>query len=156
MSLSPLRRLTSTSKRCTGTNNSKSLHPFDRHAQRVIVAQIVELGGVFPLDRRDTQHLSLAVAFRLFARAAGKRGELLLSHEMQIVVVLMDAGAIAVETASHRAQKRLHFESHTMFEQRPHPRFKSGRIPRRSRRAADVRVGYLPFRVRRQQRTQPR
>jgi hypothetical protein len=41
---------------------------------------------------------------------------------MQIVVVFMNPVAVTVETASHRAQKRLHFESHAMLQQRPHPR----------------------------------
>src|ERR1035437_7529778 len=69
-------------------------------------------------NRRDTQHLSFAVIFRLFARTAGKRCKLLLRQEMQIAVVLMDPVAVAVEAASHGAQKRLHFVSHAMFDQR--------------------------------------
>jgi len=81
----------------------KSLHPFDAHAQRVIVAQVAELGRVLPLDRRDAEHLPLAVIFRLFARTAGKRCELLLRQEMQIAVVLMDPIAVAVEATSHGA-----------------------------------------------------
>ena len=68
----------------------------------------------------------------------------------------MDPVAVAVETASHCAQKRLHFQPHAMLEQRPHPRIKNGRVPRRSRRLADVRIRCLPFLVSRQQRTQPR
>src|SRR5664279_1208183 len=67
----------------------QSLRPFDRHAKRIIAAQIVELVGIFPLDRSDPQHFAFAVAVRLFTRGAGKAGEPLLSHEMQIVVVLL-------------------------------------------------------------------
>src|SRR5258708_37250510 len=75
---------------------------------------------------------------------------------MQIVVVLVDPDAVAVEPASHRAQKWFQFESYAMLKQRPHPRIKNGRVPRRSRCLADVRIGYLPFLLTRQQRTQPR
>lgn len=81
----------------------KSLHPVDADVQRVIVAQIAELGSVFPLDRCDAKHLSLAIVFHLFARTAGKRGEFLLRHEMQIAVVLMNPVAVTVEAASHGA-----------------------------------------------------
>src|ERR1035437_340551 len=107
-------------------------------------------------NRRDTQHLSFAVIFRLFARTAGKRCKLLLRQEMQIAVVLMDPVAVAVEAASHGAQKRLHFVSPAMFDQRLYPPVKKGRAPRGSTPPPDLRIGDLPFRVCRQERTQTR
>jgi hypothetical protein len=38
------------------------LRPFDSHTQCVIVAQIVELSGIFPFDLRDPQAFAAAAS----------------------------------------------------------------------------------------------
>ena len=49
------------------------LDPIDGDAQRVVVAQVVELGAVFALDGRDPQRLAPAVGLRLFSVRSGER-----------------------------------------------------------------------------------
>ena len=64
---SPLRRLDQHLVAMHRGEERQSLHPVDRHPQSVVVAQIVELGGVFALDGGDPHGLALAVGLRLFA-----------------------------------------------------------------------------------------
>ena len=45
----------------------QALHPIDVNPQSVIVAQIVELGGIFALDRGDPHGFAFPVGVSLFA-----------------------------------------------------------------------------------------
>ena len=53
-----------------GGEQCQSLHPIDCHPQSVIVAQIIELDGIFALDGGDPHGLALESALTAFAAPA--------------------------------------------------------------------------------------
>jgi hypothetical protein len=94
------------------------LNPLDRHAQSVVVTQIVELGMVFAFDCGDPQRLAPAVGIGSFARSPGERREPLQRRPPQIIVMGVHPEPIAVEPASHGAQEGLQFMPYPMIETR--------------------------------------
>ena len=102
------------------------LDPLRRHAQRVIVAQVVELGAVFALDGRHPQRLAPSIGLGLFSVAARKGGETLQRPAPQVVVIGMYPRPVAIEPPVHGAQER--------FQLAPQPIIQQGLEPRREER----------------------
>ena len=94
------------------------LHPLHRDAQRVVVAQIVELGAILALDRLDPQRLAPPVGLRAVAVVARGGGKAAPRGTAQVVMIAVDAVAVALEPAAHRAQKGLDGGVHLVLDQR--------------------------------------
>jgi hypothetical protein len=48
------------------------LHPFDSDAQRIVVAQVIELGAILPRDRFNPHRLTPPVSFGALAFGVGE------------------------------------------------------------------------------------
>src|SRR6516225_9291866 len=130
------------------------LHPFDGDAQSVIVAQVVELGAIFALDRLDPQRLATSVGLGALSLGTVERRKALERYAAHVVVIGVHAVAVALKPAAHDAQKRLHTIAQLLIEQRSQPRFERNCAPSGPRREPDCRIGRLPVVRSRQCRTQ--
>src|SRR5262245_17049460 len=110
----------------------QSLHPIYTHPQRVIVAQIVEFGGIFVLDGGDPHGLALAVGLRLFAGRRPQRGKFHLRGPAKIVVILVNPSAVAVEPAAHRVEEGLEIAPHVILYKWLNPGPERDRVPGRA------------------------
>ena len=79
------------------------LHPFDSDAQRIVAAQVVELGVVFALDRLDPKPLAPPVGLGPLSFRLRQRHEPRERGAAQVVVIGMDPVAVAFEAAAHGA-----------------------------------------------------
>lgn len=100
----------------------KSLDPPDCDTQRVIVAEVVELGPVFALDARHPQRLATSIGVRLLSIAARKDGEPLQRLPPQVVVIGMYPRPVAVEPPVHGAQERFQLAPQAIIEKGVEPR----------------------------------
>ena len=87
----------------------EALHPFDRHGERIVVAQVGNLGLVFPLNGGETLFLTPLV--RLLARrqrsAGGQSRQTFRGFLPQPVVIGVESAFVALETPAHSPDERL-------------------------------------------------
>ena len=83
----------------------KSLHPVGLDPERVLVPEIIDLGGIFALDRLNTEYFALPVGRCLLAGRQAEFSELGEGRLAEFVMVRMYAPPIAIEPATHGTQE---------------------------------------------------